>query len=432
MDGCSVADYKEITYNGSTYIFDPSDLEVVKLSANTDVHEVCEIITRKKRNRRINDLDGIGNKKTNPFFDKEINVVSLDIAHGCTLRCKYCYLTAGNIPRQRLSKEAFLEILDFLSPNKGHKMVFYFAGEGEPTMNFELLRQIPVLCREKGFNNCAYEITTNGTLLTREVVDFFKKENFAVSVSLDGNMLNNSNRVFPDGRPSFGVVFNNIKLMRQLGVKFACKSVITPENRNLLDLSKFFNDNEIPFYIGFATRSFNGEYIPKLEDVEILRGQLNIVIDYYKERIRNNLRVYSRKIIGDLRRIHYRITTTEACSAALNSFFIDIHGDIYSCSCHNSSRDISVGNIKTGIDYEKIRTYGYYPKNVEEYSSCRFCWLRYLCSGSCMASKWIESQDTDMPSKYLCAIGNVYWESIIKLYVSIYPYIRGNINFLEK
>lgn len=116
----------------------------------------------------------------------------------------------------------------------------------------------------------------------------------------------------------------------------------------------------------------------------------------------------------------------------LTLFFIDIHGDIYSCSCHNSSRDISVGNIKTGIDYEKIRTYGYYPKNVEEYSSCRFCWLRYLCSGSCMASKWIESQDTDMPSKYLCAIGNVYWESIIKLYVSIYPYIRGNINFLEK
>ena len=72
MDGCSVANYKEITYNGSTYIFDPSDLEVVKLSANTDVHEVCEIITRKKRNRRINDLDGIGNKKQIPSLIKRL------------------------------------------------------------------------------------------------------------------------------------------------------------------------------------------------------------------------------------------------------------------------------------------------------------------------------------------------------------------------
>ena len=29
-------------------------------------------------------------------------------------------------------------------------------------------------------------------------------------------------------------------------------------------------------------------------------------------------------------------------------------GDMYSCSCHNSSKELSIGSIYKGIDYKKI------------------------------------------------------------------------------
>jgi hypothetical protein len=72
--------------------------------------------------------------------------------------------------------------------------------------------------------------------------------------------------------------------IKQSKIRFACKSVVAPDNQNLLRMSKFFDDNKIPFYIGFATRSFNGEYIPKIEDVKILEKQLDILCDYYKKK----------------------------------------------------------------------------------------------------------------------------------------------------
>lgn len=423
------SNYKIIEQNGCAYIFNPLSLEIIKIPQWMDINKACRILTDNSKDENTELLLNSRQQDREQEINDNYKIISLDIAHGCTLRCKYCYLTAGNIKKRYMSKEFFLDILDFLSKDKKISLTFYFAGEGEPTLNFDLLKQIPTLCREKGFKKCTYEITTNGTLLTEDAIAFFKKENIAISVSLDGDAINDENRVFPNGSPSFGVVMEKIEMLKRFNMKFACKSVIIPSNRNLLNMTEFFNRNQIPFYFGFATRSFDGQYVPKMEHVEILRQQLRIVGDYYEKRIKSNLYVYSRKLIEDLRRIHYRITTTRNCDAAYKSFFIDIDGDIYSCSCLNCTKELSVGNINTGIDYEKIKAKSLYPKNVNAYMSCKNCWLRHLCSGSCIAVKWLESRDTNITSKYLCAINNLYWDFVIRLYINIYPYIKNNINF---
>jgi uncharacterized protein len=109
-------------------------------------------------------------------------------------------------------------------------------------------------------------------------------------------------------------------------------------------------------------------------------------------------------------------------------FIIDIKGDIYSCSCHNSTDKLSIGSIYEGIDYNKVIKEGHYPKNVNEYNDCRNCWMKYLCSGSCIAFKWIETKNTDTPSAYICKMNDAYWNCIIKLYISVYPIIKAGNN----
>ncbi len=362
--------------------------------------------------------------------DKKINVVSMDISHGCTLRCSYCYLSAGYHKKEMMSKDKFLDVLSFLYKTKSNGITFYFAGEGEPTLNFRLLKQIPELCRENGFKNCHFEITTNGTLLFPSMIKFFEKEKFSVSVSLDGNEENDSKRIFLDGSPSFPFVIKNVIALKKSKVNFACKATIMPDNKNVVQLFQFFEDNEIPFYHGFATRSFDGNYIPQICDVRNnLRKQMNALVDYYVQRIKDNKIVFARKILEDVKRIQCRTVSFVNCSAGINSFYFDLRGDIYVCSSHNSCKELSVGSIREGIDYDKIENENYYPRLVDSYDDCKNCWLRHLCSGSCIAAKWIESKDTTKPSEYHCLLNKTYWEAIIKLYILIRPYIKGNINF---
>lgn len=95
----------------------------------------------------------------------------------------------------------------------------------------------------------------------------------------------------------------------------------------------------------------------------------------------------------------------------------------------NSCKELCIGNIHEGIDYEKIDNQNFYPKEVDCYEKCKDCWLRHLCSGSCIAAKWLESKDTTMPSVYHCALNKMYWEAIIRIFIQIQPYIKNNVNF---
>lgn len=421
---------KEIIYKKNIYVFVPFNLELFYVKSKEDeARLIREVILKEKDEYKTK------NNKRKYLFDKnnkKISTVSLDIAHGCTLKCKYCYLSAGYHKQEYLSEDIFLKILDFLKYEKHEEITFYFAGEGEPTLNFNLLRKIPQLCRDKGFINCKYEITTNGTLLTPSIIDFLKKENFIVSVSLDGDERFDRNRIYKNGTPSFPVVFERIKALKETNIKFVCKTTILPDSKELLQMFDFFEKNKIPFYIGFATASFDGTYIPKITDViGNLKKQLDLVVEYYIKLIKNGQYIYARKIIEDINRIRTRSTMYIACEAGINSFYFDMRGDIYICSCHNRNKELSVGNIYDGIDYNKIDKLNLYPKEVEEYRECNECWLKYLCAGSCVAAKWADNEDTLIPSKYQCSLNEVYWIAIIKIYIGAHEYLEGNINFLK-
>lgn len=181
-------------------------------------------------------------------------------------------------------------------------------------------------------------------------------------------------------------------------------------------------------------KSFDSHFLPKIEDLKNFEEQLDIVIDYYRIRIENNNQIYSTKILNDLKRIHYGVTNGIACGASRSGFFIDIEGRIFPCSAHTSSKDLSIGNIYKGINYESILKNKFYAQPVDNYTRCKTCWMKYLCSGSCFAEKWLENKNTEEPSEYLCKGFDIYWSAIIKLYTQVHPVIIGgrNVNFLEK
>ncbi len=425
--------YKQFNINDSTYIFCIEDFEIFKINQVKNVESILRKIKREKGKPNSN-ID----KKEEPkkiFTKSKLNTIGINLANGCNLNCKYCYISASKKTKKILSKEKFIDILNFLKNEKGNSITFYFAGAGEPTLNFNLLKQLPSLCKENGFDKCSFDLTTNGTILTKEMIEFFKLNKFVINISLDGNKkINNESRIYHNGKGSFKNVFNNINLLKENNIEFSCKTVFQPNNKNLAEVFSFFEKNKIHFIFTIVTNSFDNHFSPNIEDLNTFEVQLDIVIKNYKKLIEANHKIYATKLITDLKRIHYGAVNKIGCGGSRDGLFMDIDGNIFPCSYHCSSKDLSVGNIYTGIDYEKIIENNWYAKPVDNYSTCKVCWMKYLCSGSCFAIKWIENKNTEEPSNYLCKTYNIYWSAIIKLYTQIQPIIisGNNINFNDK
>jgi radical SAM protein with 4Fe4S-binding SPASM domain len=425
--------YKQFNIDNATYIFCVEDFEIFKILHDENVESVLQKIkTKKEKSNLQKDKNKMENLKYDITNSKNINLIGLEIANGCTLNCTYCYISARNKPRKTMREEKFLDILNFLKNVNDNNITFYFTGAGEPTLNFNLLKKIPYLCKKNGFDKCDFDLTTNGTILTKEMVEFFKLNEFTISVSVDGNEnIHDASRIYHNGKGSFKDVFHNMNLLKENNIKFACKTVVLPDNKNLVETFLFFEENKIHFNFAIATSSIDNNFSPNIEDLNTFEEQMDSVIKEYRKLIEDNHKIYAVKIINDLKRIHYGAINKIACSATINGYFVDIDGGIFTCSYHSGSEDVSIGNIYTGIDYEKIIKNSYYAKPVDDYPTCKVCWMKHLCAGSCFARKWLEHKNTDDPSQYLCKTYNIYWNAIIKLYIQLHPVIISgdNVNF---
>ncbi|WP_421920092.1 radical SAM protein [Marinifilum sp.] len=427
--------YKKFDIDNSTYIFCVDDFEVVKIGQIEDVENVFQEIKSKKEISNPNKYKNESRPLKAEFLkSKKIDTIGIDLTNGCNLDCTYCFISASSKKRKVLSKEKFLDILNFLKKENNRNITFYFAGAGEPTLNFKLIEQLPKLCEENGLENYSFDLTTNGTILTQEMVDFFKQHRFEINISLDGSeRINDLSRVYSNGKGSFKDVYKNINLLRENNIEFSCKTVVLPDNKNLVDVFSFFEENKITFKFTIVTNSFNDHFSPNIDDLNNFAVQMEFVIAKYRDLIEDDHKIYSDKIINDIKRIHLGDAANIACVGSRGGFYMDIEGGIYPCSYQTSSKELSVGNIYKGIDYEKIIANDWYAKPVDSYEACKDCWMKYLCCGSCFAIKWLENKNTNQPSEYLCKTYDIYWKSIIKLYIQLYPVIISgeNINFLE-
>jgi len=427
--------YKQFNIENTTYIFCVEDFEIFKIHQVENVENILQEIKTKKEKANLN-IDKKERKNIRNDFTKSeiIHTIGIDIANGCNLDCTYCFISASKKQRRIVDKDFFLDILIFLKNEKDHPITFYITGAGEPTFNFSLLKQLPFICKENGFDKCSFNLTTNGTILTKEMIDFFKLNKFTINISMDGNeKTHNTSRTYYNGEGSFNDVFNNMNLLKENNIEFSCKTTVQPDNKNLVEVFSFFEENKIHFNFSIVTNSFDNHFLLNIEFLKTFEEQLNIVIKNYRKLIEDNQKIFATKLITDLKRIHYGEVSKIGCIASRESFFIDIEGSIFPCSYHSSSKDLSVGNIYTGIDYEKIIKNNWYAKPVDNYSTCKVCWMKYLCSGSCFAIKWLENKNTEKPSDYLCKTYNIYWSAIIELYIHIYPVIisGNNINFKD-
>lgn len=134
------------------------------------------------------------------------------VTNMCNVRCLYCQAqsSSGN-KKGMMSKTTAKKAVDIAIQSNTDYLTFEFQG-GEPLINFDTIKFI-VEYSEQNRNNktIEYNLVSNLTLLTDDMLDFFKKYNVQISTSIDGNnLVHDQNRPYINGQGTYNDVIEKL------------------------------------------------------------------------------------------------------------------------------------------------------------------------------------------------------------------------------
>lgn len=167
--------------------------------------------------------------------------MELFLNHACNLRCTYCYNGIQSPgPMSADIMDAALEMA-FTQPTEVVNVGFF---GGEPLVSFDLVRRGTTMARRMAaerHRKLRLIMTTNGTLLNGEHLDFLVKNRFRLAVSLDGpQKVHDRYRVDTDGHGTHATVVKNLKAALAVKPDIAVIAVTGPDTvRHAADALRF-------------------------------------------------------------------------------------------------------------------------------------------------------------------------------------------------
>jgi radical SAM protein with 4Fe4S-binding SPASM domain len=286
---------------------------------------------------------------------------------------------------------------------------------GEPFVNFKLFCDIVLYieqkCLEFGRNVQLYT-QTNGSTVTPKIVDFLKKHEISVGVSIDGPAdLHNSTRPRANGKGSFDQVMRGISLLRNGGIRFGIITVLTRHNAKHAErMVQFFSElgsrsvkiNPVNL-IGDADNTWNAVGISGEEYFEFLDAFLDASLQAGIKLKEANLAECIKNLVFRVR--EYRCMRSN-CGAGQTFFVIDSRGDLFPCAHSTAIESWKLGSLvdaeraggfaALGAGSEAVNAIA--RRRVDDMPATRSCRWRHFCEGGCAVNAFkahgtIASQD---------------------------------------
>lgn len=267
------------------------------------------------------------------------------------------------------------------------KLTLSFFG-GEPLLEFDTIIKPLVL---KYQNKLSYRITTNGTLLNANIIQFLKDNDFTVILSIDGvEELQLLQRPAKNGENSFQMIMENIKLLQKSIPQLTIRSTLTKKSiPYLYDNIVFFNELKLEhIYISPNIYEAWSDV-----DKQLFLDQLNYIYLFLQH---NNIKVYPLSTASQTINNLCFENSILHCGLGTSNYVVDYKGDIY--ICHELVTELSnikykIGNIFTGIDNVKhkmlLKSYCYGLNNFNCNNNCSIEAKKLCLSTICPAKLFL-------------------------------------------
>jgi uncharacterized protein len=370
--------------------------------------------------------------KVLPPPDFPLTTLVLNVTSKCNLACTYCYEygedkivdpCAEDKPRF-MDEETARRSVDFLFQKAGFNEVVHltFFG-GETLLNWKILQKAADYALEKAEQagkRVAFNLTTNGTLLRDEVIEWMAEYDVTVTISMDGPEESQDKfRVFKNGMGSYAMILPRVKalLARHRSRPIGARVTLTRQN---LDVMKIFRHltEEVGFQeVGFApvTTADGRDYAIEGEGYDQMLGQFQELAREFLEYASEDRPHGFSNVKETLEEIHKGVSKAYPCGAGLGLMGVATDGEVALCHRFAGSGEHSLGTVQGGIDQGKQQAF-LEENHLAGKTDCHTCWARPLCSGGCYHEAHTRYGTTTRPNLHYCEWIRGWTQTCLEVY----------------
>lgn len=338
-------------------------------------------------------------------FDARHLSLMVDATKKCQLGCTYCYF--GEKARCDMDPARVISSLkNFTSLFPELKsMTLHFMG-GEPLLAWDkivpFVEEVRELCKQKEVH-FSWGMTSNLIGLDENKAAFMIKEKGSIHCSIDGPPeIQNVNRPFLDGSPSYEAVVRNVERALRVNPNDTARVTILPEGGgDCVTIASFV------LSLGFK---HVGLFPAMGPEIKWTHKAIERFASSYAEAFRNSpfcedgTRAVSgvmRKFFGGKDRKYFSY-----CGAGKGFWAFGVDGDIYHCHhfTNEDGRQVAISSDTSEEIREKILSSQVSPIEKPKLipSSCRICPAFEFCNGGCWASNLQMNKSSTSPDRVAC------------------------------
>jgi radical SAM protein with 4Fe4S-binding SPASM domain len=291
--------------------------------------------------------------------------ITLELTYNCNLKCVHCFNSYKKAQDKNL--ELSLENIKYIieKTKKLDILRIYLFG-GEPLLN-KNFKEIYIFLWNQRFQ---IVIATNGFLLSREIIDLFKKyPPFNLSISLYG--YNSQTYIDTTSFNIFETICSNLKSLQESNIDFLIKYIALKTNFNYDLIIDFMLKNNFNYY------TIQYSLIPLLNtDLKSLQYQISETEMKQINLAKNmNLKVDETE--------HYSVykKRENRCEVWKQSFVIAPNGDMRPCIPFTNSKKINIFE-RVKIESLLLKLGDNFNENNIYYGKCSKCLDKDFCECS--------------------------------------------------
>lgn len=333
----------------------------------------------------------------------ESKTITFIVTKDCQLACKYCYLVGKNNKERMplsIAKRAVDYILNHEDEMPEESVVFDFIG-GEPFLEIDLIDELCDYIKTEmyrlnhhWFNSYRFSFSTNGINYHEEKIQQYIRKNrnhLSIGITIDGTeMKHDMNRIYKvSEKGSYKDVVRNIPLWLKQFPQAATKVTISSPDipfvcESVLHLYSL-GIHEVNINCVFEDVWQEGD--DKLFEQELVKlADLIIDNEYYKD--------YACSFFSEnIGKPMDRVKENQNWCGAGKMLAVDAAGKFYPCTRFaqyslREKKECVIGNIDTGINYNKLRPFLSLDRCTQSKEECLECEV----AGGCA---WCQGENYD-------------------------------------
>jgi uncharacterized protein len=331
----------------------------------------------------FNELEVVSVKRNETRFNSPYLSFTILTTTDCNLNCPYCFEKKGDMTMSASTCERVISFMEKFTEVYRPKELNVRIFGGEPLLNtepmFEILDHFNVYSEEHHVDFTA-DITTNGTLLTQELMDQLENYPMGVAqVTLDGpKPMHNKKRVYHNGKGTYEDIMSALKILQDSSMQPRIRINVDAINKDaiptLLDDLKDRGLSNVLIYYGIVrplSQACETYDTSCMTDLEI--G--TVIPSLWRAALQRGFEL-PLKVTGNL--VGCGLQSTSA-------YTIDPEGRIYKCVTGVGYPEQAMGTIGEHGEIPQWNPvyYTWLSRDPLEFPTCKKCVFFPLCGGGC-------------------------------------------------